>query len=212
MFTGIIQHIGTVADMDTVRHRLEIQDSGVDRASRGDSISVNGVCLTLSSDVSSSATQPLSFRVLPETFRKSNLGLLSKGDRVNIETSLQAGHGIGGHFVTGHIDQTGEIIRIQKSAYEYLLWIRVSTELLPLIAPKGSIAVNGVSLTVLDTNNDSFSVYLVEETRNSTNLTAMKEGDRLNIEADIFSRYIYNILGPGMNKSLTMEQLNAFGY
>ncbi len=212
MFTGIIQHIGTVAEINREKHTLRIQDSGVRQASRGDSISVNGVCLTLSSDVASDSKELISFRVLPETLRKTNLGQLRSGSRVNIESSLKTGHSIGGHFVTGHIDETAEVIQIRRATYEFLLRIRVSPELIPLIAPKGSVAVNGVSLTVMDTSDNCFSVSLVEETRNATILAELNEGHRVNIEADIFSRYINNILGRDSKDSLTLEQLISFGY
>lgn len=188
MFTGIIEKMGKCAGVKTVGHqkRLEIRlnHSWSDLKS-SESIAVNGVCLT----VTFCENAILRFDLLNETWRTTAFQRLQVGDKVNLERALRIGDRLGGHFVTGHVDGVGIVKDIQKRAKERTFLIEPQKELMPCIVKKGSMAVDGVSLTVGKTTKRAFEVYLIPWTLSHTNLGSKKVGDFVNLEVDILSRY-----------------------
>jgi len=160
------------------------------RVAFGDSVSVNGVCLTVL------AVQPPTFWVeaVEETIARTNLGFLKVGDRVNLERALSASGRLGGHFVQGHVDGTGVIAQIVPRLRSKVMRIRCPQELMPYIVPKGSIAVDGVSLTVVEVGADWFTVSLIPYTLEHTTLGIRKVGDVVNLEVDILAKYVRHLL------------------
>jgi len=193
MFTGIIRHIGRVEDVRTSNIEegrsaltiiVDIKDLD---AKVGDSIAVNGVCLTV---VERDGSR-FKFNLIGETIRRSSLGSLRVGDRVNIEPSLRAGDSIDGHFVLGHVDCMGMIVDKVEERDQVRMSIKVENrELMRYIVEKGSIAVDGVSLTVVSTHNDVFTVALIPHTLNMTTLGLKDKNDKVNIEIDVLARYV----------------------
>ena len=188
MFTGIIEDIGLVHA--TVKsgsiYRLTVESASIAKTSKiGDSIALNGVCLTL-------VEKPngiMSFDVMEETVRRTNLINLKKGDRVNLEDALRPDEPLGGHFVLGHIDCTGKIASIENSGGEFVIEIKFPPSFDNLIVEKGSIAVDGVSLTVGEAGSGSFKVYVIPHTLKITSLGSKKPSDTVNIEFDILGKY-----------------------
>lgn len=168
------------------------------KAKRGDSIAVNGVCLT-ALDVGPLVT----FDVVPETLARTNLGDLMPGDAVNLETSLRVGDEIGGHLVYGHIDATTVILGRHREGQGYRIWCVTPLLLEPLIAEKGSIALDGVSLTVAEAAAGEFAVALIPETLERTTLGRKDTGSVLNLEADPIARYVAHVLGRSRQKPQT---------
>ena len=196
MFTGIIEEIGTVKKISLGGNSgsLEIMAKKVlDGTSVGDSIAVNGVCLTVTSKTSSSFTAD----VMAETVRRSSLGQLSSGSHVNLERALAANGRFGGHIVSGHIDGTGIISRLK--AEENAVWVHIKAggELLRFIVEKGSIAIDGISLTVAGISETEFSVSVIPHTGQETTLLSRKAGDKVNLETDIIGKYVEKLLGGG---------------
>lgn len=196
MFTGIIEAVGAVAGIEAglrragaapSAHRLDV-DLGelATGLPLGASVAVNGVCLTLAR----LAGRVGGFDVVPETWQRTNLGRLRPGDPVNLERSLRAGDRIEGHFVQGHVEGVGALLRVDRTGGAWKLWVRAAPELLPAIVPKGAIALDGVSLTVVDVRDGSFSVALVPTTLARTVLGRRQAGDLLNIETDILARLV----------------------
>lgn len=189
MFNGIVEEIGIV---DVLERRKNLSVLKV-RASKlmsgtkpGDSIAVEGVCLT----VTEKKKNILVFDMMRETVNKTSLGWLRRGDKVNLERALKAGSRVSGHFVTGHVDVVGRI-EAKVSATNYAeLSIRMPEGLGKYIVSKGSVALDGVSLTVGKVGKGRFSVYLIPFTKQVTTLGAKKKGDRVNIETDILAKYI----------------------
>lgn len=200
MFTGLIQSVGVVREVSpaAVGVRLLI-DSAAWRhhPASGDSVSVAGCCLTVVQEPGrprrlSTAVAPtgaLSFEIVPETLHRTTLGQLVPGHRVNLEQAARAETLLGGHIVQGHIDGIGEVLRVE-SGREYRVRCRPPAELLPLIPPKGSIAVDGVSLTVASVGEDWFEIALIPTTLTLTTLGALRPGDACNIETDILARTV----------------------
>lgn len=189
MFTGIIQEIGAVHSFarsgGVYRMCVNCRDIP-DAAKIGDSIAVNGVCLTVISSLKGS----VSFDVMEETVKRSALAGLDTGSRVNLESALKVGDHLGGHIVQGHIDCVGRMIDMVNSRDEVSLEISVDPGMAHLVVEKGSIAVDGVSLTVGKVTDRSFKVHLIPHTRAITNLGERKIGDGLNIEFDVVGKYI----------------------
>jgi riboflavin synthase len=189
MFTGIIEELGEIVAFDrdgdsarmTVKAPLAVSD-----AAHGDSISVSGVCLT----VVEQGTDWFTADVMRETIAMSTLADLPAGGRVNIERAAQVGDRLGGHIVQGHIDGTAQVLGIQPGDAWRVVRFTLDPEHAPLVARKGSIAVDGVSLTVSDVGRDWFEVSLIPETLAATTLGALEPGDRVNIETDILARHI----------------------
>ena len=201
MFTGIIEETGTISDIRHGGHSASLViEAGkvMDDLKPGDSISVNGVCLTVTSLDKNGFTAD----VMPETLRRSNLGKLIRGSRVNLERSLPVDGRLGGHIVTGHIDGTGTLVSLTREDNAVWIHIRVNETLLRLMVEKGSVAVDGISLTVAGLDEDGFSVSIIPFTREGTILTKKIAGETVNIECDVLGKYVARMLGlPVVKKS-----------
>ena len=192
MFTGIVEELGTVGSIKSgvliVDASLVLEDLDVK-----DSICVNGACLT----VTGLTGKGFQVDVVPETLRRTNLGELTSGSKVNLERSLQMGGRLGGHIVQGHVDGTGEISSIEEDGDAYLYSFTVSPELSRYIVQKGFICVDGISLTVVDCADDEFMVTLIPYTQEHTVLGTKSEGNKVNLEADIMAKYIEKLSNGG---------------
>jgi riboflavin synthase len=183
MFTGLIKATGRVAALGGGRLRVEAPPLGL---GEGDSIAVDGVCLT------AAAVEDGAFEadVMAETLRRSTLGGLAAGDSVNLEPPLRAGDPLGGHVVQGHVDGTGEVESVTEEGLARVVRIAAAPELLRYVVEKGSIAVDGVSLTVADVDGEGFSVSLIPETLERTTLGAAAPGRGVNLEVDVLAKYV----------------------
>ena len=193
MFTGIIEEIGKIAAFEKRPDGASIgigTKKVLEGTQIGDSIAVNGVCLTVSS------VSPGSFSadILDETLRKTNLAQADVGLEVNLERSLTPSSRLGGHFVTGHVDRTAAIMQRYLQGADIVFRIELPEELQPFVVSKGSIAVNGISLTVVEVAKKYFTVHIIPHTLNSTNLKNARVGNLMNIEIDMLGRYVYNFL------------------
>ncbi len=178
-------------------------------AGLGDSISVNGVCLT----VTSINHDSVEMDVGEETFRRTSLSSLKVSDSVNIEPALKVGDPLGGHIVTGHVDATGKIISVKSDTTQTVYAIGFPPELRKYIAEKGSVAVDGISLTVGGVGNNSFEVYIIPHTLDRTTLATKITGDAVNLEVDVLARYVVNAMNVGTDsKSDLMRKLKEYGY
>ncbi len=189
MFTGIVEGRGRVADVKEYgTNRRLVIDIGRAAAgvSPGDSVSINGACLSVISRKGSA----LSFDAIAETLRKTNLGDLARGSRVNYETSMTAGDLIGGHLVTGHVDGTGTISAVEDEEGSKRMVVSVPQAMASMVMEKGLIAVDGISLTPAEVGRRSFTLYLIPDTLAKTTISERKKGDRVNIELDLFGKYI----------------------
>ena len=193
MFSGVIQNFGTVADLQVEGGILNVTISTekLDADLKvGSSIAVDGCCLT----VVNIGAFNFTVQVTKETLNKTNFNKLKIGSKVNLELSLKLGDKLDGHLVLGHIDFCGEISEIIYDNENTIVQISHPKELKNFIAPKGSISVNGVSLTVIESKNNVFSFTLIPYTRDNTNLGLLKEGDLVNLEVDLVSRYLVNYM------------------
>jgi riboflavin synthase len=189
MFTGLIEDLGTVErlEMEGQGRRLVVSAPKLaSQMSVGDSLAVNGTCLTL---VERSGDH-LHFQAGPETLAKSNLGELKPADPVNLERPLAVSDRLDGHFVQGHVDGQGRIAERQKQGEWEMVWFSCSPSLIALMVPKGSVAVDGVSLTVVDVEEDRFSVALIPHTLDHTTLGRKQVGASVNLETDILAKYV----------------------
>ena len=184
MFTGLVLGTGTIRSLRD--GRLEVDTELAGELSPGDSIAVNGVCLTaLSPSAAGFAAD-----VMPETLRRSSLGPLADGDRVNLELPLRPSDRLGGHVVQGHVDGTGTVEEVRDEGFSRVVRIAAPAELLRYVVEKGSIAVDGVSLTVSAVDDDTFEVSLIPETLERTTFGAAAPGRTVNLEADVFAKYV----------------------
>lgn len=193
MFTGIIEEQGTVKDMTESPENFEltIYSKGINTdMAIGDSISINGICLT----VTNFSTDSFSVDFMPETLNKTSLKYLEVGDEVNLERALKADSRIGGHIVSGHIDGVGEILKIEADQNATWYQIKPQKELLKYIIYKGSIAVDGISLTIASVDEETFSVSIIPHTQAVTNLSDKKVGDIINLEADVLGKHVEKLL------------------
>jgi len=189
MFTGLVQSLAEVIDVvsEPPGVRLVICDPRIaSDAKVGDSIAINGCCLTVV-DV---AGDRMSFQAGDETLSRTNLGELRSGSKVNLESSLKAGDPIGGHYLTGHIDAVATIDAREDESEWCRMWFRALAPQLAQMASKGSVAVDGVSLTLVDVEDSRFSVALIPHTLSVTTLGQRKIGDRVNIETDVLAKYV----------------------
>ena len=192
MFTGIIEGLGSIVmfDKKTSNRSAAKMKIKLDKIAKGlkvgDSVAINGVCLT-AVNISKGITE---FEMIGETIKKTNLGSLERGDRVNIERSLKVGERLEGHFVLGHVDGVGIISKIEKQTNQVQIWIKIPKELSKHVIKKGSVTVDGISLTIVDKLKDQFSVSIIPHTMQVTNLGYKKIGDKVNIETDILGKYI----------------------
>lgn len=189
MFTGLVESLATVRELrpDGPGVRLAVTDAATAARSRvGDSIAVNGCCLTIVEVTGSD----MSFEAGAETLSRTNLGRLKAGSAVNLEASLRLGDSLGGHLVAGHIDAVGRLVRRSDEAQWSTMWFEVPRELTRQLASKGSVAVDGVSLTLVDVTDHSFSVALVPHTLSVTRLGKLQLGDEVNVETDLLAKYV----------------------
>ena len=194
MFTGIIEETGTVRNISLSGNsgRIQVGASVVLEGTKvGDSIAVNGVCLTVTSIDGKSFTAD----VMAETLRRSNLGQLRGGDLVNLERAMPAEGRFGGHIVSGHIDGTGTIAGMEKEGNATWVRIRTAAALLALIVEKGSIAIDGISLTVAKVGREDFAVSIIPHTGSNTTLLKKRVGDTVNLENDIVGKYVQRLVG-----------------
>lgn len=220
MFTGLIEEVGTLHSIEqgAKEYQLKIKASTVlSDVHIGDSIAVNGVCLTVT------AFDRTWFQadVMPETLKATALNTLKVGSKVNLERAMTANRRFGGHFVSGHVDGTGRIIHIQPVRNAVYFRIALDERLLKYLIPKGSVAVDGISLTVVDVTEKDFSVSIIPHTLASTNLHAKQVGDLVNIECDMLAKYIERMFqlrfGEGGHHasrrgSITLDTLKENGF
>ena len=188
MFTGLVQTTGTIASLEGGRLSVRMQPP-VELA-EGDSVAVNGVCLT----ATEVADGGFAADVMPETLRRTALGGLAEGDPVNVELPLRAGDPLGGHLVQGHVDGTGAVESVAEEGFARVVRIACEPELLRYVVEKGSIAVDGVSLTVAEVDGEGFSVSLVPETLERTTLGAAEPGRVVNLEVDVLAKYVEKLV------------------
>jgi len=206
MFTGIVEEVsdvisaqsgGLVIAADKVLQGMEL----------GGSVSVNGVCLT----VTEFDARSFSVDVMAETLQRTNLGSLQVGDKVNLERPLALGGQLGGHLVQGHVDGTGRVTSISWDGSAMIFRFEAPPELMRYIVEKGFVAVDGVSLTVIDCNAGSFRVSVVEYTREYTTLGSRKVGDPVNLEVDIIAKYVERLIQP-RSTGITLDFLREHGF
>ena len=209
MFTGIIEQLGLVASVIKAQQGMKLVISAgkyFDDLKPGESLAVNGVCLTAAHLRRGFAE----FDVSPETTKKSNIYDLRISDKVNLEKALPVSGRLGGHLVTGHIDGVGEIKNRVKAGEGFDLYLSLPSDLLAYIVPKGSIAINGASLTVADFRDGVLKVAVVPHTAEKTNLSLLPLGERVNIEVDILSKYMERHL-KGEPKGISEEMMMRVG-
>lgn len=200
MFTGIVEEVGTIESVSKSAdsYILKIRASRVlEGTNEGDSIAVNGLCLTATRLDGST----FSADVMPESLRRSSLDGLKKGDSVNLERALSLSSRLGGHIVSGHIDGTGTIVKYKKEANAVWITINAPDSIMRYIIEKGSVAIDGVSLTVAAVGDDNFSVSIIPHTGTHTILLQKREGDRVNLENDIIGKYVEKIMLPNITAS-----------
>lgn len=211
MFTGLIEEQGRVLTPPR-NGKLSLAASKVTEGlALGDSIAVNGVCLT----VSAFSGQRFTADVMPETLHRSNLGELRTGSLVNLERALPATGRFGGHFVSGHIDGVGSLLSVRPEGNALIFSIRAAPELLRGIVEKGSVAIDGISLTVVEVTETLFSVSVIPHTAAVTTLAGKRPGDRLNLETDMLGKYVLRALSlsqPSNNTSVNESLLRALAY
>ncbi len=210
MFTGIIEEMGTVRRLNQSPNRCELELSAskvLEGTQIGDSIAVNGVCLT----VIRLGVEHFTADVMPETLRRSNLGQLKPGSKVNLERAMAANGRFGGHIVAGHIDGTGKILAMQPEGNAVLVTISATPELLRYVVEKGSIAIDGISLTVAKVSHTDFTVSLIPHTGEETTLLKHRPGEIVNLETDIIGKYVEKLMQPKSN-GVTMELLQQNGF
>lgn len=209
MFTGIIEELGTVervgAGRITVRAQRVLEGTRL-----GDSIAVNGVCLTVTHLTGADFTAD----VMPETLRRSSLGQLRPGSRVNLERAMAADGRFGGHIVSGHIDGMGQILALRDEGNAVWITIAAPPELLRGIVEKGSVAIDGVSLTVAAVTDQDFSVSIIPHTGGQTTLLHRRPGEQVNLETDIIGKYVSRLLAPerAPKGGITREFLTQYGF
>lgn len=225
MFTGIIEEIGTVKDIqkNSLSARISVSAEKIMNDVRvGDSVAVNGVCLTATTVSDKGFTAD----VMAETLRRSSLGSLVRGSKVNLERAMLAGGRFGGHIVSGHIDGTGTISDLSKEGNAIWVSIKADFSILKLIIEKGSIAIDGISLTVAYVDDNIFKVSIIPHTQDETTLTSKKVGDIVNLENDVVGKYVEKLLNfantqeevkeavksSGNKNNLTMDTLISNGF
>ncbi len=191
MFTGVVEEVGEVLDVRRTDEVVALTIRGptvTSDAAHGDSIAVNGVCLTITD--SGELDDTFTVELVPETLRRSSLAAIEPGVQVNLERALQAGGRLGGHIVQGHVDGVGSVLRHSVGERSAEVWFALPPELARYVVQKGSIAVDGVSLTVVATDGPSFSVALIPTTLAETTLGGRKVGDIVNLEVDVVAKYV----------------------
>lgn len=189
MFTGIINHLGCFKEYRLGKKVMSIDAPSVStKINLGESLAVNGVCLSLFKKEKNT----LFFNLSEETLYRTNLGSLRRGDSLNLELPVTLATPLSGHLVSGHVDATGKILKISPSGKGKRITFSIQEKLKPYLILKGSVAVNGVSLTIADLTSTTFDVELIPITLENSNLGALKRGDEVNIESDLIGKYVYN--------------------
>ena len=213
MFTGIVEEMGSVRNVTQTRDGYTMTIAGskvLEGTNLGDSIAVNGVCLTVTQLTPNSFT----VGVAPESLSRTNLGSLKISDAVNLERAVTPTTRLGGHYVQGHVDATGVITEFRPDQESLWVTIKAPPEVMKYVVPKGFIALDGTSLTVVDVFSDAFTVMLVAYTQSHIVLPSRKLGDRINIEVDILGKYVERLLQPHLasGKGVSMEMLQEHGF
>ncbi len=195
MFTGIVQEVGRLREIDGLGMKVEAETT-LAGLRDGDSVAVNGACLT----VTAKGEGWFSVDTMPETLRRTNLGSLKAGDPLNLEPALTLGTPLGGHITQGHVDDTGSLLEAQPEGEAVLMRFSIPQRLARYVVEKGFIAVDGVSLTVVECTEESFLVSVVEYTLKHTNLGHLAPGDPVNLEVDILAKYVERLLLPRLQQ------------
>jgi riboflavin synthase len=207
MFTGIIEEIGAVARRSGADLAI-MAESVLEEMRIGDSIAVDGVCLT----VVEMTDETFVVQVSSETIQRSTLGRLRPGHAVNLERAMAAGGRFGGHFVQGHVDGVGRIESIQDQG-QFSVWrFQAPSDVARYLVPKGSVTVDGISLTVIEPSGDTFGAALIPETLRKTTLQSKRVGEPVNLEADMVGKHIFHYLQGGSAMGITREFLASHGY
>ncbi|HLD19811.1 MAG TPA: riboflavin synthase [Patescibacteria group bacterium] len=187
MFTGIIKDMGTILSVENGKFRVSVTNPDIQKKlHQGASIAVNGTCFT----VIESGEKWFEFQAIPETLYRTTFGKAKKDDRVNLEPCLGPSDVFEGHIVQGHVDGIGTIYTIEPEGNSYIFTIHIDPSLSKYLVEKGSVAVNGISLTVVDAEKDYFTIAIIPYTWDHTNLSLLAEGDTVNIEVDVLAKYI----------------------
>lgn len=217
MFTGIVEEVGTIAEIKRGQHSATLgikAEKVLEDLKIGDSVAVNGICLTATSVLSNGFTAD----VMHETLNRSSLSKLSRGSRVNLERAMPANGRFGGHIVSGHVDGVGTIVNIMRDDTAIWYTIKAESSILRYIVEKGSITVDGVSLTVARVGESEFSISAIPHTVSVTVLGQKKTGDIVNLENDIIGKYIEKLLSPKTDSDkneksgITRELLSQYGF
>lgn len=209
MFTGIIEEVGSISKRSGAELTIAAQ-TVLEDVHLGDSIAIDGACMTVTSFTENSFV----VQVSPESFECTTLGNLKTGDPVNLERAMALGDRFGGHLVQGHVDGVGRIESIEEQG-EFTLWtFWAPAEVAPYLVPKGSVAVDGISLTVVNPSTETFSVAIIPTTLEKTTLGSKHPGDPVNMEADVFGKHIYHYMKQGAAQSggITREFLAKEGF
>ena len=193
MFTGLVEEMGIVEAFDRREgaSHLHLRAAMANGCTVGESVAVNGCCLT----VTARGEGRMEFELLEETLRRTNLGGVAPGGAVNLERALRADGRLGGHFVQGHVDCVARVLRYAAVGEDYRLEVELGGDSARYVVEKGSIAVNGISLTVAEAGEGAMTLWIIPHTREVTNLRGMKEGDLVNVEFDILGKYVERLMG-----------------
>jgi riboflavin synthase len=212
MFTGLIETLGRLAGREPRGESIRLIVEGGHWSAPlvlGESIAVNGVCLTVAEFEGARFAADL----LDTTLARTALGVKPLGSLLNLERALRVGDRMGGHFVTGHVDGTGTIETIQPTGPDWLIRVRATAALLREMPPRGSVALDGISLTLAETGSDFFEVHLIPHTLRNTALSAARPGDPVNLETDLIGKYVAHLLGEASGKtSVTLDSLRQAGF
>ena len=192
MFTGLIEGVGEVVGLAPMAggSRLRVKSGLAPELVLGESVAVNGACLT----VTSTTSAEMSFDLGPETLRVTALGALGRGTRVNLERSMRADGRLGGHLVLGHVDGVGQVVAVREEGEAHWITVAFPDALAPLLVPKGSVAMSGISLTVAGLGEGTMDIMIVPFTWAHTNVAALRPGDAVNLEADVIGKYVVRAL------------------
>jgi riboflavin synthase len=193
VFTGIVRELGRIVSADAGRGGVELVVQAPETAAElgvGDSVSIDGICLT----VEKAGGGRMSLHAVQETLARSTLGRLARGDAVNVEPALRAGDPLGGHYVQGHVDAVGRIQSVEAEDEGLRVFVEAPPEVLRFLVEKGSITVDGVSLTVAELSDDAFAVALVPHTLAATTLSEVEPGREVNLEVDVLAKYVQRLL------------------
>ncbi|HET7455772.1 MAG TPA: riboflavin synthase [Solirubrobacterales bacterium] len=198
MFTGLIEDLGTVETVDRGNEgaRIRIKTSLASEISDGDSVAVNGCCLT----ATAVTADGFETEAMNQTLQVTALGAVGQGGRVNLELAMKAGDRLGGHIVQGHVDGVGTVVAIEDDGFARRIRVELPADLLRYVVDKGSITLDGVSLTVADLGDSWAEVSLIPETLERTNLADLAPGDRLNVECDVLAKYVERLMSPFAGK------------